>query len=109
LLIALVRILQAQTSLPGLMSDPGAVPWLIAVAIVALALGAATTSLCMKAVQSAIEREKVQVALDMQARIAAVAEEMVIAAAEQELSEFLRYREEARRASGGLEASPAAG
>jgi 50S ribosome-binding GTPase len=107
LLIAMVGILSAQTSMPGLMSDPGAVPWLIGVAIVALALGALTTSLCMRVIRAAAERENVEVTADMQAHIAAVAQEMVIAEAEQELSEFLRYREEARIAAGGMEHVPA--
>jgi hypothetical protein len=106
-LIAAVRILNAQTSMPGLMSDPGAVPWLIAAAIVALGLGAGTTALSMRAVQAAAERENVQVTADMQAGVAAVAQEMVIAEAEQELSEFLRYREEARVAAAGMEPASA--
>ena len=106
-LIAVVRVLHAQASMPGLMSSVAAVPWLVAAAIVALALGAATTWLCMKVVVKTADRENAQVAAELRIRIAAVAQETVIARAEQELTEFLRYREEARIAANGMDSAPA--
>ncbi len=102
-LIAVVRLLDLQASMPGLMSELAAVPWLVVAAIVALALGAATTWLCMKVVVTTADRENAQVTAELRKRIAAVAEEMVVARAEQELTEFLRYREEARIAANGMD------
>ena len=107
-LIAVVRTVHAQASIPGLMSDLAAVPWLVAAAIVALALGAATTWLCMKVVVTTAERENTQVTAELRKRIAAVAQAMVVAEAQQELAEFLRYREEARIAASGMPPAPGA-
>ncbi|HEX9065507.1 MAG TPA: YfjP family GTPase [Streptosporangiaceae bacterium] len=106
LLIAVVRLVHGQASMPGLMSDLAAVPWLVLAAILALALGAAMTWLCMKAVVTAAERESVEMTAELRERIAGVAQDMVIAEAERELAEFLRYREEARIAASGMALDP---
>ena len=99
-LVVVFGVFHAAAGVPGLLSDTGALPWIGAGAVAALALGAATASVCMRLVASTAEHENTQVTADMRERIAGVADEMVIVPAEQELSEFGRYREEVGIACG---------
>ena len=94
-LVIVFGVFHAAAGVPRLLSDTGAMPWLGAGTVAALALGAATSSVCMRLVAATAERETKQVTADMRVRIAGVADEMVIVPAEQELSELGRYREEA--------------
>ena len=87
-------VFHAASGVPTLFSDLVMLPVLAAAAIVALGLGAFTSRVCMSAVAKTAERENTQVATDMKRRIVGVAREMVIMPAEQELSEYRRYREE---------------
>jgi hypothetical protein len=96
-------VFHAASGLPTLLSNTGALPWIIALAAGALAIGAATASVCMKVVISTAERENTQVTAAMKEQVAAVAAEMVIAPSEQELAELERYREEARIAARGIQ------
>jgi hypothetical protein len=82
------------TGTAGLFSNLGLLPWIAAMTLVALGLGAATASISMSTVRKEAERENADVAADMRARIAEVAGELVLTPAEQELSELERYREE---------------
>ena len=102
-LIVVVRATHAQANMPGLMSEPAAVPWLVAAAILALVLGWATTWLCMKAVVSTARRETAKLTGELRDKIAAVAQLMAIAQADQEMAEFLHFREEARIAASGMD------
>ena len=65
-----------------------------------LVLGWLTASTCVNAVRNAATREKEEVAESMQARMASVAQELVVAPAQQELSELDRFRAELRVALG---------
>jgi GTP-binding protein EngB required for normal cell division len=108
-LIIAFGVYHAASGLPTLLSDTGALPWIIALAVGALAVGAATASVCMKVVVSTAEREKADVIAAMKERVASVAASMVIAPAERELAELERYREEARIAARGLQPASGAG
>ena len=88
---------------PTLLSRTSALPWIVALAAVALVLGAMTSSICMRLVVSSAEREKAQLTLAMQERTVEVAAEMAIGPAEQEISELERFREETRIAVHGIE------
>ena len=91
------------SGLPTLLTNTHALPWIVAMAVGALVVGAATASICMKLVLSAADRENAYVSTAMKEHVAAVAVEMVIVPAEKELSELERYREEARIATRGIE------
>ena len=106
-LVMVFGVFHAASGVPRLLSDTGALPWIGVGAVAALGLGAATASVCMRLAASTAERENTQVTADMRERIAGVADEMVIVPAEQELSEFGRYREEARIASRDVGTAPA--
>ncbi len=106
-LVVVFGVFHADAGVPRLLSDTGALPWIGAAAVAALGLGAATASVCMRLVASTAEHENTQVTAEMRDRIAGVADEMVIVPAEQELSEFSRYVEEVRIASGDAGPAPA--
>ena len=104
-LIVLFGVFHAASGLPTLLSNTHALPWVVALAVGALVVGAATASISMKVVVSAAERENTLVTAAMEERVAAVATQMVIVPAEQELSELERYREEAKIAARGVESA----
>ncbi len=101
-LIVIFGVFHAAAGMPALLSKPGVMSWVAAGAVVVLALGATTSWVCLRLVRTAAEQENVRVVADMRDRIAAVADEMVIMPAEQELAELARYREEARIAARGV-------
>ncbi len=102
-LILAFGVFHAASGLPTLLTNTGALPWIAALAVGALVVGAATASVCMKVVISTAERENTQVTAAMKDRVADVAADMVIVPAEQELAELERYREEARIAARGIQ------
>ncbi len=98
--IVIFGVFKAGSGLPSLFRDVGLLP-LIALLIAALlVLGWLTASSCVNAVRNAAIREKEEVAESMQARMASVAQELVVAPAQQELSELDRFRAELRVALG---------
>jgi GTP-binding protein EngB required for normal cell division len=85
---------------PGLFSDVSLLPLIVILIAAMLVLGWLTASACINAVRTAAVRENEQVAEDMQNRMASVAQELVVAPAQQELSELDRFRAELRVALG---------
>jgi hypothetical protein len=108
ILITVFGVLHAGSGAPALFTATWRLPWIGLCAVVALSLGASTASTCMAIVKQNADRENADVAADAKERIAVVAKEMVIIPAQQELSEFARFRDElrlARRPSAADEAS----
>jgi GTP-binding protein EngB required for normal cell division len=98
--IVVFGVFGAGSGIPRLFSNVALLP-LIAILIVAmLVLGWLTASACVNAVRTAAIRENEQVAEDMQDRMAGVAQDLVVAPAQQELSELDRFRAELRVALG---------
>lgn len=98
--IVIFGVFKAGSGVPSLFRDVGLLP-LIALLIAALlVLGWLTASTCVSAVRNAAIREKQEVAESMQARMASVAQELVVTPAQQELSELDRFRAELRVALG---------
>jgi len=107
LLILIFGVFHAATGLPALLSKVSVMPWIAAGTIAVLALGAWTSWACLRVVRASAEHESGRVIADMGDRIAAVAEEMVVIPAGQELSELTRYREEIEIAARGMAPDPA--
>jgi GTP-binding protein EngB required for normal cell division len=98
--IVIFGVFKVGSGVPSLFRDVGLLP-LIALLIAALlVLGWLTASTCVNAVRNAAIREKDEVAERMQARMASVAQEMVVTPAQLELSELDRFRAELRVALG---------
>jgi GTP-binding protein EngB required for normal cell division len=98
--IVIFGVFKAGSGVPHLFRDVGLLP-LIALLIAALlVLGWLTASSCVNAVRNAAIGEKEEVAENMQARMASVAQELVVTPAQQELSELDRFRTELRVALG---------
>jgi GTP-binding protein EngB required for normal cell division len=92
-------VLHAAT-VPHLFRAVGLLPVLVLLIAAAMVLGWLTANSCLKAVRTAAVLENEQVADDMQARMAGVAQELVVVPAQQELAELERFRAELRAASG---------
>ena len=88
------------SNVPRLFSDLSLLVWIAALIVAMLLLGALTASACLNMVRAAAADESRQVAALMRGRMAAVASEMVVVPAEQELSELGRFRAELRVAAG---------
>ena len=98
--IVIFGVFKAGSGVPSVFRDVGLLP-LVALLIAALlVLGWLTASTCVNAVRTAATREKEEVAESMQARMASVAQELVVTPAQQELSELDRFRAELRVALG---------
>ena len=80
--------------LPSLLADPTSIAWAAAAFAVALGAGAATASACTSLVRKRALAETARITADIRARIEEIAKDLAIIPAEQELSEFGRYREE---------------
>jgi 50S ribosome-binding GTPase len=106
LLILIFGVFHAAAGLPTLLSKVSVMPWIAAGTFAVLALGAYTSWACMRAVRVSVERESGRVTAEIGNRIAAVADEMVVIPAEQELSELARYREETEIAARGAAPGP---
>jgi hypothetical protein len=85
---------------PRLFGEVALIPWICVMLAAFLFLGWLTASGCMNLVRTAARHEHDLLEDDMRARIAVVAREMAIMPAEQELSEYHRFREEFRVAVG---------
>jgi hypothetical protein len=101
-LIIVFGAFHAADGMPALLSKIGVLPWVGAGTAFALALGAWTSWATMRLVRTSAEDESARVTAHVKNRIAAVAEEMVVMPAEQELSEMARYREETAIAAHGV-------
>jgi GTP-binding protein EngB required for normal cell division len=97
--IVIFGVLHAAT-VPHLFRAVGLLPVLVLLIAAALVLGWLTANSCLKAVRTAAVLENEQVTADMQARMASVAQELVVAPAQQELAELDRFRAELRAAIG---------
>jgi hypothetical protein len=98
--IVVLGVFHAGHNVPRLFSAASLLP-LIAILVVAmLVLGWLTASACLNAVRTAAVRENEEVAEDMENRMAGVAQQLVIAPAQLELSELDRFRAELRSAMG---------
>jgi hypothetical protein len=87
-------------TVPHLFSSLAVLPVIVLLIAAALVLGWFTASTCLKAVRAAAILEKEQVAEDMENRMTSVAQELVVAPAQQELAELERFRAELRIAGG---------
>ncbi len=97
-------VFHAAANVPRLFADVALIPWICVMLAAFLFLGWLTASGCMNLVRTAARREHEEVESQMRARIAVVAREMVVVPAEQELSEYHRFREELRAAAARDEA-----
>jgi hypothetical protein len=85
---------------PSLVSDVSYLPWVVLLLTAVLVLGWLTASGCMNLAVREAGREREQVERRMREEIALVAQRLVVTPAEQELSEFARFREELKVARG---------
>jgi hypothetical protein len=85
---------------PHLFRAVGLLPVLVLFIAAAMVLGWLTANSCLKAVRTAAASENEQVTEDMEARMASVAQELVVVPAQQELAELDRFRAELRAALG---------
>jgi GTP-binding protein EngB required for normal cell division len=92
---------------PSLLSNPTSIAWAAVAVAVALGAGAATASACASLVRKQALRENAGIAADIRSRIEEIAKDLAFIPAEQELSEFGRYREEFVVALTGAAPSPA--
>jgi predicted GTPase len=105
--IVIFGVFHAAAGLPHLFSSVSLLLWLALGTLAMLGLGVLTSSACMSRVRKTADRERDEVTVEMRGQIEAVAGQMVIVPAEQELSELDRFREELRVASRASGASPA--
>jgi GTP-binding protein EngB required for normal cell division len=98
--IVVLGVFHAGHDVPRLFSDAALVPLIVVLIAAMLILGWLTASACLNAVRTAAVRENEEVADDMENRMASVAQQLVIAPAQQELSELDRFRAELRTAIG---------
>ncbi len=92
--VLVIGVFGAASGLPGLLTDPIWILWALLITAAALAAGAFTASACLSSVRKRAEAENTELAADIRKRIDAIAKEMAVAPAEQELQEFDRYCEE---------------
>jgi hypothetical protein len=76
-------------------------PWVALLAIAGLVGGWLTARICTKAVRAASERDTAVLLEDIGQRLTRVAYDLVVVPADDELSEFLRFRAELQTAAGG--------
>ena len=79
---------------PSLVNDVSLAPWLGVMVVALLLLGWLISSWCQNMVVLAADREREQAVRDILARIAAVANELVVIPVGRELSDYERYRTE---------------
>ncbi len=92
--VLVIGVFGAASGALSLLTDPIWILWALLIAAAALAAGAFTASACLSAVRKRVAAENTELAADIRKRIDAIAREMAVAPAEQELQEFDRYREE---------------
>jgi hypothetical protein len=106
-LVLTFGVFHAAAGLPALLSRVSLMPWIGLGTAAVLGLGAATSWACLRQVRTSAERESAQLTADIGTRIEAVAGQLVVLPAEQELSELARYLEESRIAARGAGQAPA--
>ncbi len=89
------------SGIPGLFRDVWMLPWVALLAIAGLVGGWLTARICTKAVRAASERDTAVLLEDIGQRLTRVAYDLVVVPADDELSEFLRFRAELQTAAGG--------
>ncbi len=92
-------VFHAAANVPRLFSDVALIPWICVMLAAFLFLGWLISSGCMNLVRTAARREHELLESDIRARMAVVAREKVVVPAEQELSEYRRFRAELRVAA----------
>jgi uncharacterized membrane protein len=98
--IVVFGVFHAGSNVPALFSEVSLLAWVAAMLVALLVLGWLTASACMNQVRAAADRETAQFTEAMRGKIAAVARDLVIVPAEQELAELDRFRDELRVVSG---------
>jgi hypothetical protein len=98
--IVVFGVFHAGSNVPALFSEVSLLAWVAAMLVALLVLGWLTASACMNQVRAAADRETAQFTEAMRGKIAAVARDLVIVQAEQELAELDRFRDELRVVSG---------
>jgi uncharacterized integral membrane protein len=98
--IVIFGVIDTGTGAPHLFSSLSLLPLIVILIAAMLVLGWLTSSACVNAVRTAAIRENEEVAESMQDGMAGVAQEFVVAPAQQELSELDRFRAELRIALG---------
>jgi GTP-binding protein EngB required for normal cell division len=101
-LIALIILgaFDAAPNAPQLVHDVGYLPWVVLLLAAVLVLGWLTATGCMNMAIREAGREREHAEQRMREEITQVAHQLVVAPAEQELSEFARFREELKVARG---------
>ena len=89
-------VFHAAANVPRLFSDAYLLPFVVIMIAAFLFLGWLTAAGCVNLVRSAAARERAQVQETVRAKIGAVAREMVLMPAEQELAEYRRFVHEFR-------------
>ena len=92
--------------LPSLLASPTSIGWAALAVAVALGAGAAMASACVSLVRKQALAENARLAADIAGRIEEIAKDLAVIPAQQELSEFERYREEFAIARTGVAPSP---
>jgi hypothetical protein len=98
--LTIFGVFRAAGTVPQLFGDASLLPWVLILFAAFLILGWLTATGCMNLVRSAAARERETLLESMRAKIGAVAREMVLTPAEQELAEYQRFRGELRVAAG---------
>src|SRR5580700_6398234 len=98
--LTIFGVFRAAGTVPQLFGDASLLPWVLILFAAFLILGWLTATGCMNLVRSAAARERELLLETMRARIGTVAAEMVLAPADQELTEYQRFRGELRVAAG---------
>ena len=89
--IVVLGVFGAAPHAPGVFRDPVLLPWIAVMIAAILVLGWLTATGCMSAVITAAVRERDQIDGQMRARMADVAEQLVILPIRQELAECSRF------------------
>jgi energy-coupling factor transporter ATP-binding protein EcfA2 len=92
--IVAVGVFHAAAHASSLLSNVGLLPWVVLLVAAILLLGWLTANGCLTLVAREASQEREQVEQTMNAAIAGVAQQMVLAPVERELSEFGRFRDE---------------
>ncbi len=91
----------AAAHVPRLFAATSLIPWLVIVIAALLLLGWLSAVASLNLISLAAARERAGFEAEMRSRISAIARDLVIVPAEQELSELQRFRDELRVAAGG--------
>jgi len=92
--IIVFGVLHAWPHAPSLLRDVSLLPWVALLGAALLGLGWLTANGCMTVVAREADQEREQTEQKMLAGIATVAEQMVLAPVDRELSEFARFQDE---------------